>query len=99
MTDTQAPERVWALDDRRKHWQAEQPQEGQHPWHWQEYVRADLLDARDAVIAELRNALDGMIIHVIGEDFTRGAGKAQPADQGDSVNSARAALAKAKALK
>ena len=38
-----APERIWALADRRKHWQDHAPEEGQHGWHWEEYIRADLV--------------------------------------------------------
>ena len=39
---TDAPKRIWALSDRRKHWQEHAPDDGQHPWHWKEYHRADL---------------------------------------------------------
>jgi hypothetical protein len=42
---TDAPEKIWALADRRKHWQAESPQNGQHAWHWTEYTRKDIADA------------------------------------------------------
>jgi hypothetical protein len=48
-----APERIWALADRRKHWQAEPPLDGQHEWHWTEYVRATRIAALEAARAEL----------------------------------------------
>jgi hypothetical protein len=38
---TDAPETIWALADRRKHWQENPPQDGQHTWHWTEYTRTD----------------------------------------------------------
>jgi hypothetical protein len=51
---SKAPEKIWALADRRKHWQDEPPQDGQHVGHWTEYTRADTANAR---IAELEAAL------------------------------------------
>lgn len=50
---TDAPERIWALCDRRKHWQDEPPRDGQHAWHWTEYIRADLAsDIRNQALEE-----------------------------------------------
>lgn len=37
----EAPDKIWALCDRRKHWQESPPQDGQKPWHWTEYTRTD----------------------------------------------------------
>jgi hypothetical protein len=54
---TDAPKHIWALADRRKHWQDEPPQDGQHDWHWTEYARKDELDAANARVAELEVAL------------------------------------------
>jgi hypothetical protein len=51
---TELPDRIWALADRRKYWQEESPQDGQHDWHWTEYTRTDKAQAR---IAELEAAL------------------------------------------
>jgi hypothetical protein len=51
---TELPERIWALADRRKYWQEESPQDGQHDWHWTEYTRTDKAQAR---VAELEAAL------------------------------------------
>jgi hypothetical protein len=51
---TDAPKKIWALSDRRKHWQEQPPQDGQHVWHWTEYTRTDISQAR---IAELEVAL------------------------------------------
>jgi hypothetical protein len=47
---TDAPKKIWALADRRKHWQDEPPQDGQHAGHWTKYTRTDISNAR---IAEL----------------------------------------------
>jgi hypothetical protein len=52
-----APERIWALADRRKHWQDTPPEDGQHVWHWQEYVRADRIAALEEENKRLREAL------------------------------------------
>jgi hypothetical protein len=57
---TDAPETIWALADRRKHWQAEPPQDGQHAWHWTEYTRTDIHDISQARIAQLEAALQNI---------------------------------------
>ena len=59
MNDTthEAPERIWALADRRKQWQDEPPQEGQQAWHWIEYVRADRIEKLEA---KLVKAVEGL---------------------------------------
>lgn len=33
-----APDKIWALSDRRKHWQGHAPEDGQHAFHWVEYL-------------------------------------------------------------
>lgn len=60
MTD-KAPERIWALSDRRKHWQDTPPRDGLHDGHWQPYARADLLTAHEATIAALVEAIEGRL--------------------------------------
>jgi hypothetical protein len=40
---TPAPKHIWALADRRRYWQDEPPQNGQHVGHWTEYIRTDAL--------------------------------------------------------
>ena len=32
------PDKIWALADRRKHWQDSPPEDGQHIWRWSEYL-------------------------------------------------------------
>ena len=40
---TDAPERIWALSDRRKTWQDHPPDDGQREWQWEAYIRSDLV--------------------------------------------------------
>lgn len=40
---TDAPETIWAMSDRRKTWQIGPPEDGQEPWHWEQYTRTDLI--------------------------------------------------------
>lgn len=93
------PEKIWALADRRKHWQAEEQQDGQHEGHWTKYRRADLPLTTAQLMADERvralvEALEGCEAAI-----TRGWAFYPDKVKGytlDALENARAALAQLK---
>jgi len=54
---SEAPKVIWALADRRKHWQDHAPEDGQHEFHWEKYHHDDTVTALEVKVARLEAAL------------------------------------------
>lgn len=70
-----APKTIWALADRRKHWQDEPPQDGQHEWHWHQYtltasvaVRLKAADELEKAMVQCCEEIDAYIQHEYPHD-------------------------------